>query len=91
MLHFSVFPSDVLERRHIHFIRRGAKFSHRGETVAKIWIEEEGQKKIEVVWSEMTSKEESEVLDIIDKNWDLINEKIDRVFKDEKVDILKIK
>lgn len=36
----SVFSADIYEnRRHIHVERRGAKNSHRGETVAKIWIE----------------------------------------------------
>ena len=44
----SVFPADAFEnRRHIHIIRRGSKQSHRGHTVAKIWIEENGRKKIE--------------------------------------------
>lgn len=39
----SVFPTDVNEnRRHIHVIRRGSKKSHKGHTVAKIWIEENG-------------------------------------------------
>ena len=48
----SVFPADATEnRRHIHIVRRGSKKSHRGNTVAKIWIEENGEKKIEVAWS----------------------------------------
>lgn len=50
----SVFPADATEnRRHIHVVRRGSKKSHRGNTVAKIWIEENGEKKIEVAWSEL--------------------------------------
>ena len=37
----SVFPADANEnRRHIHVTRKGDKKSHRGDTVAKIWIEE---------------------------------------------------
>ena len=48
----SVFPADATEnRRHIHVVRRGSKKSHRGDTVAKIWIEENGQKKIDIAWS----------------------------------------
>ena len=48
------YPADVNEnRRHIHVVRRGSKKSHRGNTVAKIWIEENGEKKIEVAWSVM--------------------------------------
>ena len=52
----SVFPADKDEkRRHVHVIRRGSKQSHRGNTVAKIWIEENGKKKIDVAWSELTA------------------------------------
>lgn len=37
----SVFPADANEnRRHIHVVKRGSKKSHRGNTVAKIWITE---------------------------------------------------
>ena len=50
----SVYPADVNEnKRHIHVVRRGSKKSHRGNTVAKIWIEENGEKKIEVAWAEL--------------------------------------
>lgn len=39
----SVFPADANEnRKHIHVVKRGSKKSHRGHTVAKIWIEENG-------------------------------------------------
>lgn len=63
----SVFPADATEnRRHIHVVRRGNKKSHRGDTVAKIWIEENGEKKIEIAWSELSATEEAEILDAID-------------------------
>ena len=63
----SVFPADVNEnRRHIHVTRKGNKKSHRGDTVAKIWIEENGKKKIEVCWSELNAKDESAIIDVID-------------------------
>lgn len=62
----SVFPADANEnRRHIHVVKRGRKNSHRGHTVAKIWIEENGQKKIEVAWSELSSSEESEIIALL--------------------------
>ena len=67
----SVFPADATEnRRHIHVVRRGSKNSHRGDTVAKIWIEENGAKKIEVAWSELSADEEAEVLQAIDEHWE---------------------
>ena len=86
----SVFPADANEnRRHIHVVRRGRKKSHRGDTVAKIWIEENGQKKIEVAWSEMDADDLAKIIDIIDKNWEMFNKMIDDVFAGKKVTIKK--
>lgn len=88
----SVFPADATEnRRHIHVVRRGSKNSHRGNTVAKIWIEENGQKKIEVAWSELSGDEETEVLKAIDEHWDELNRLIDDVFAGKKIQIKRIK
>lgn len=87
----SVFPTDVNEnRRHIHVIRRGSKKSHNGHTVAKIWIEENRQKKIEIEWSELSSDENKMLIELIDQNYKAINERIDNLFNGKKVDILKI-
>jgi hypothetical protein len=88
----SVFPADATEnRRHIHVVRRGSKKSHRGDTVAKIWIEENGQKKIEVAWSELSSDEETLIIEAIDKHWDELNRLINDVFAGKKIQIKKIK
>ena len=88
----SVFPTDITEnRRHIHIVRRGSKNSHRGETVAKIWIEENGRKKIEIAWSELNSNEESEIINIIDNHWDELNQLIDDVFAGKKIRIKRVK
>ena len=84
----SVFPADTTEnRRHIHVVRKGDKRSHRGSTVSKIWIEKNGQKHIEVAWSELASTEEAEIIKAIDENWDELNRMIDKVFEGEKVRI----
>lgn len=84
----SVFPADATEnRRHIHVVRKGSKKSHRGNTVAKIWIEENGLKKIDVAWSELSSDELALIVDIIDKNWEVFNKMIDDVFAGKKVTI----
>lgn len=84
----SVFPADANEnRRHIHVVRRGSKKSHRGDTVAKIWIEENGQKKIEVAWSELDADDLAKIIDVIDKNWEMFNKMIDDVFAGKKVTI----
>ena len=88
----SVFPADAMEnRRHIHVVRRGSKKSHRGNTVAKIWIEENGEKKIEVAWSELTADEEAKIIKAIDTHWEQLNQMIDDVFAGKKVQIKRIK
>lgn len=88
----SVFPSDRDERRrHVHVIQRGSKQSHRGSTVAKIWIEENGEKKVEVAWSELAVSDELLIISIIDKHWDEINLLIDQVFAGKKIQVKRIK
>ena len=88
----SVFPADATEnRRHIHVVRRGSKKSHRGDTVAKIWIEENGEKKIEVAWSELTADEEAKIIKAIDTHWEHLNKMIDDVFAGKKIQIKRIK
>jgi hypothetical protein len=72
-------------------VRRGKKHSHRGDTVAKIWIEENGQKKVEIAWSELTANEETLILNAIDKHWEELNKRIDDVFAGKKITIKKIK
>ena len=88
----SVYPAGVNEnRRHIHVVRRGSKKSHRGNTVAKIWIEENGEKKIEIAWSELSADEESVILGAIEKYWEMLNKQIDDVFAGKKIRILTLK
>lgn len=88
----SVFPADASEnRRHIHVVRRGRKNPHRGNTVAKIWIEKDGHKKIDIAWSELTASEEEYIIKVIDKHWDELNRLIDDVFNGKKIRIRRIK
>lgn len=70
-------------------MRRGSKKSHRGNTVAKIWIEENGQKKIDVAWSELDADDLAKIIDVIDKNWEMFNKMIDDVFAGKKITIKK--
>ncbi|WP_298551948.1 hypothetical protein [uncultured Parabacteroides sp.] len=88
----SVFPADANEnRKHIHVVRKGSKKSHRGNTVAKIWIEKNGLKNIEVAWSELSAGEEAMIVQAIDKYWNDLNSRIDKVFAGKKIRIMKIK
>ena len=59
--------------------------------MAKIWIEQNGEKKIEIAWSELSSSEESIILKAIDEHWEELNKKIDDVFAGKKIRIKKIK
>ena len=72
-------------------VRRGSKKSHRGDTVAKIWIEENGQKKIDIAWSELSADEEALIIEAIDKHWEELNRLIDDVFAGKKIQIKHIK
>ena len=88
----SVFPADASEnRRHIHVVRRGSKKAHRGNTVAKIWIEENEVKKIEVAWSELSAADEELIVNLIDEHWSELNKRIDEVLAGKKIRIKKIK
>lgn len=88
----SVFPADAFEnRRHIHVIKRGGKNSHRGYTVAKIWIEKDGKKSIEMAWSELPASEDALILRAVDEHWEELNKKIDDVFSGKKIRIKRIK
>ena len=88
----SVFLADVTEnRRHIHVVRRGSKKSHRGDTVAKFWIEENGVKKIEVAWSELSAVDEELIFKVIDEHWEELNLRIDEVFAGKKIQINRYK
>ena len=58
---------------------------------SKIWIEENGEKKIEIAWSELSADEETMILDAIEKHWVLLNKQIDDVFAGKKIKILILK
>ena len=59
--------------------------------MAKIWIEQNGEKKIEVAWSELTASEEQMIIKAIDERWDEINRLIDQVFDGKKIQVKRIK
>lgn len=59
--------------------------------MAKIWIEENGAKKIEVAWSELNASEEQIIIKAIDEHWDEINRLIDQVFDGKKIQVKRIK
>lgn len=76
-------PSDINDnRRHIHIFKQGKRG---GKSIAKIWIERNGEKDIEVVDSELKSSDEKEIIKYIDENWDFLNKRITTSFNGEKL------
>lgn len=81
-------PTDVNDnRRHIHVFRKGGRHLR---SIAKIWIESNGNKCIEVAYSELTAKENEQLLQAIDKHWEFLNDQITKTFNGEKTIIKNI-
>ncbi len=81
-------PTDIYDnRRHVHIFRKGRRHL---KSVAKIWIEKDGQKYLEVAESELSAKDLDLLLDAIDRNWNFINEQIAKTFKGEKTKVRNI-
>ncbi|MBO6118635.1 MAG: hypothetical protein J6P44_08845 [Bacteroidales bacterium] len=75
-------PTDMFDnRRHIHIFRRGSRKMH---SVAKIWIEKNGVKCVEIAESSLTNKENSMLINAIERNWDFLNKQITKSFNGEK-------
>ena len=88
----AAFPTDVNERRHVHVVLPGKlKVGNRGDVLAKIWIEKDGAKCVELDWSHLNSNDEKLILEIIDEKWEFINDQLTEVFNGKKVKIIKLK
>lgn len=71
-------PSDVNDnRRHIHVFRKGQRHA---QSIAKIWIESNGTKNLEIAYSDLSVKEEQLILSALDKHWLFINDQISNTF-----------
>lgn len=78
-----VLPIDVNDnRRHVHIFRRQQR---KQKCVAKIWIESNGEKNIEIAYSELSTKENDKIIITIDKNWNYINDRISDIFNGKKI------
>ncbi len=75
-------PTDVNDnRRHVHVFRKGGRHLH---SVAKIWIERNGEKCVEIAMSELSAKDNQMLIDAIDRHWEFINNQITKTFNGEK-------
>lgn len=81
-------PTDINDnRRHVHVFYRNGRHQH---SVAKIWIEKNGERCVEIAESELTQKENKMLIQTISNNWDYINEQISRCYKGEKTTVRNI-
>ena len=81
-------PTDVNDnRRHIHIFRKGGRHLR---SVAKIWIERNGVKDVEVAESQLSVKDTAMIVAAIDKHWEFLNEQITRTFNGEKTKVKNI-
>lgn len=82
-------PTDILDnRRHVHVFYRNGRHQR---SVAKIWIEKNGEKCVEIAESTLAPKENKEIMQAISNNWEYINEQITRCFNGEKTTVKKIR
>lgn len=78
-------PTDINDnRRHVHIFRQGSRHL---KSVAKIWIESNGKKNIEIAYSTLSTKDNDMIIKAIDAHWEFINEQISRTFRGEKVKV----
>ena len=81
-------PTDVNDnRRHIHIFRKGGRHLH---SVAKIWIERNGMKDIEIAESLLSAKDNAMIVAAIERHWEFLNEQITRTFNSEKTKVKSI-
>lgn len=75
-------PTDKNDnRRHIHVFKKGGRNKH---SIAKIWIERNGEKCVEIASSSLSSKDNELLINAIEDNWAFLNKQIDKSFKGEK-------
>ena len=67
-------------RRHVHVFRKGRRHQH---SLAKIWIEKNGEQCVEIAESELSAKENEMLVAAINCHWAFINEQITKVFNGE--------
>ncbi|KDS73560.1 hypothetical protein M092_0574 [Parabacteroides distasonis str. 3776 D15 iv] len=65
----------------MHIFKKGGRHLR---SVAKIWIERNGLKEIEIAESTLSSKENEMIITALDKHWIFVNEQITKTFKGEK-------
>lgn len=82
-------PNDINDnRRHIHVFLKNKRIQ---KSVAKIWIESNGKKCIEIAYSSLSKKENEMLMSTIDRNWKFLNNQITAVFDGKKTVVPELK
>ena len=68
-------------RRHVHVFMKGKRHQH---SVARIWIEKNGEQCVEIAESELSAKDNEMLVAAINRHWKFINDQITKVFNGEK-------
>ena len=65
-------PLDVNDnRRHVHVFRKGMRHQH---SLAKIWIEKNGEQCVEIAESELSAKDNEMLVAANNRHWEFIND-----------------
>lgn len=82
-------PTDINDnRRHVHVFKRNSRHLR---SLAKIWIESNGDKCVEIADSVLSARENDMLVDAINRNWEYINLQITKAFNGEKTKVKEIK
>ena len=68
-------------RRHVHVFYKGKRHQR---SLAKIWIESNGQQCVEIAESSLSAKDNEMLVAAINRHWEFINEQVTRAFNGEK-------
>ena len=87
---FYTLPADGKDnRRHIHVFKGKGKHI---QSLAKIWIEQNGIKNISVAYNNgIPEKDLKIILQLIDENWKDLAQQIEYAFKGKNISIIELK
>lgn len=81
-------PTDINDnRRHIHVFRNGSRHMR---SVAKIWMERDGQPCVQIAYSELSARENHYLCEAIERNWAYLDNQITLSFSGKKTKIKRL-
>jgi len=87
---FYTLPADSKDnRRHIHIFKGKGR---RIQSLAKIWIEQNGVKNISIAYNNgISARDLKIILQLIDENWDDLTKRIEDSFTGKNISIIELK